>query len=69
MENKKIQAEVSDKELEAVSGGSIGIDIDAETLKKLNKDAEILVKLDNAQNPVPKGDGQKKNLDEYSLLK
>ena len=69
MDNKKMQAEVADKELEAVSGGSIGIDIDAETLKKLNKDAEILVKLDNTQNPVPQGDRQKQSLDEYSLLK
>lgn len=68
MDNKKMNSELSDKELEAVSGGKIGIDIDPETLRKMNKDAEILVKLDNEPNPVPQGGGQR-SLDEYSLIK
>ncbi|MGN0618943.1 MAG: hypothetical protein ACI4J7_07960 [Ruminiclostridium sp.] len=62
--------EVADKALEAVSGGSIGIDIDPQTLRKMNKDAEILVKLENtsAENPQ-KSEEKITDIQEFSIVR
>ncbi|MGN0656066.1 MAG: hypothetical protein ACI4KR_04675 [Ruminiclostridium sp.] len=68
---KTNSAEVAEKDLEAVSGGSIGIDIDPQTLRKLNKDAEILVKLENtsAQENPQKSEESNTDMSVFSIVR
>lgn len=66
--NKK---EVADKALEAVSGGSIGIDIDPQKLIDMNREAEILTELENtpAQNDPGKSEENLTDMSIFSIVK